>query len=107
VTITFPSALPAGSQYWKYQEDKGWHRIPIVSRTTRSITIELTDGGLGDADGMINGTIVDPGGVGVPPVPVGGTGHLVNRLVLLAPWLALAAVIAGAAVFARRRLTQS
>jgi len=38
--------------------------------------------------------------------PVGGTGHLVNRLVLLAPWLALAAMIAGAAVFARRRLTQ-
>jgi len=44
-----------------------------------------------------------------PPVipPVGGTGHLVNRLVLLAPWLALAAVVAGALVFVRRRHAQS
>lgn len=37
---------------------------------------------------------------------VGGTAYPVNRLTLVAAWIALAAVVAGAAMFARRRLTQ-
>ena len=39
--------------------------------------------------------------------PVGGTGYPTNRLALLAPWLGLAAVVAGALVFVRRRHAQS
>ncbi len=43
-----------------------------------------------------------------PPIPpVGGTGYLVNGLALLAPWIALAAVMAGALIFMKRRQSQS
>lgn len=72
VTITFPSPLPVGTQYWKYQAGIGWYQIPIVSHVDNVIIIQLKDGGLGDADRVANGTIVDPGGPGVfilPPPP--------------------------------------
>lgn len=39
--------------------------------------------------------------------PVGGTALPVSRLAILAPWIGLAVIIAGAVVFARRRQTQS
>ncbi len=44
-----------------------------------------------------------------PPIlpPVGGTAYPVNRLALLAPWIALAAMAAGAVIFVRRRQTQN
>jgi len=63
-----------------------------------------TDGALLMANSLVwasEGTPTSPG------FPVGGTAYPVNRLVLIAPWLALAAVIAGAAIFMRRRQTQS
>jgi len=73
VTITFPPNSPPGmqlenyqTQYWKYQDGKDWYQIPIVSRVGNIMAIQLTDGGLGDADGVANGTIVDPGGPAVP-----------------------------------------
>jgi hypothetical protein len=66
--ITLPSALPAGSGYWKYQNGT-WSEIPVVSEAgTNIITIQLTDGGTGDADGVANGTIVDPGGPVAPAI---------------------------------------
>jgi Leucine-rich repeat (LRR) protein len=67
VTITFPSSLPEGTQYWKYQSGIGWYQIPIVSHVANVIVIRLTDGGLGDADMVINQIIVDPGGSGLMP----------------------------------------
>jgi len=33
------------------------------------MTLKLTDGGLGDTDGLANGIIVDPGGVAISAVP--------------------------------------
>jgi len=70
VTITYPTAVPANAQYWKYQSGRGWYQIPILSGLgTDTITIQLTDGGWGDADGLANGIIVDPGGVAIPTVP--------------------------------------
>ncbi len=65
ITITFPSPLPEGVQYWKYQEDIGWYQIPILSHNDNVIIIQLTDGGVGDTDGIANRMIVDPGG---PPI---------------------------------------
>jgi len=42
-----------------------------------------------------------------PPPPVGGEAYPVNKLAILAPWIAIAmAVIGGAAIFMRRRRTQ-
>jgi len=34
------------------------------------VTFSLTDGGAGDADGATNGSIRDPGGIGVSAAPV-------------------------------------
>ena len=73
VTITLPSTVPLVTQYWKYQAGSGWKQIPMVNPGNNNvITITLVDGGLGDADGKPDGTIVDPGGPGAPPVPVPG-----------------------------------
>jgi hypothetical protein len=59
--------------YWKYHEnsDPQWIDVSelatfgtvVISDTTvTTVMLNLTDGGLGDADGEANGTIVDPGG---------------------------------------------
>jgi squalene-hopene/tetraprenyl-beta-curcumene cyclase len=67
VTIFFPSNIPDNTQYWKYQIHKGWYQIPIRSNDGDNIIIiQLTDGGIGDDDGIANGVIVDAGGPGVP-----------------------------------------
>ncbi|MFY3741009.1 MAG: subtilisin family serine protease [Candidatus Nitrosomirales archaeon] len=73
ITITFPSDIPAGSQYWKFQND-AYFQLPdelVGSNDGDSVlTLTLTDGELGDADGLANGVIADPGG----PVISGGGG---------------------------------
>ena len=76
VTITLPSDTPVGTQYWKYHTPEGWYQIPIGDDDGDNvITIQLTDGGLGDDDGEANGIIVDVGGPGIPRAGalVGGT----------------------------------
>jgi hypothetical protein len=108
ITITLPSAMPVGTQYWKCH-DGAW--IDVTSLLgdddgDNVLTLTLTDGGLGDDDGECNGVIVDPGGPGQPPpVPVGGRIVPVNKLGLLAPWMGLAALILGvlSVVVVRRR----
>ncbi|MGB9659805.1 MAG: choice-of-anchor U domain-containing protein, partial [Nitrososphaerales archaeon] len=93
LTITLPSSLPAGSYYWKYQNGN-WFKVPMGDNDgDETIIIQLTDGGLGDADGVSNGEIVDVGGPGVPKIPVPWT------LEQLAPWILLAVVIVAIAIF--------
>ena len=113
VTIELPDNVPVGTQYWKYHASEGgWIEIPMGSDDGDDvITITLVDGGLGDDDGLANGLIVDSGGPGQPPPPppvgVGGEAYPVSKLGILAPWLALvAAIMAGAAIFMRRRRAQ-
>jgi len=67
--MTFPQQLPTNIVYLKYQLARGWFQIPITSLHNKTITIQITDGGLGDSDGLVNGIIVDPGGVAVPSTP--------------------------------------
>ena len=63
VTIELPNPLPVGSELWKYQG--GWFQYPFGSDDGDNvITIALTDGAVGDADGVANGEIVDPAGPG-------------------------------------------
>ena len=71
VTITFPS--DPGSQYWKFQNGE-YFQMPseLVVITGNQVILTLTDGGVGDADGEANGTIVDPGGPVVVPTGKGG-----------------------------------
>ena len=70
LTITYPQALPAGTQYWKYGPTPGnavphWYVLPATI-AGNTATFSITDGGLGDDDLAANGTIVDQGGPGVP-----------------------------------------
>ena len=68
VTITLPSDMPTTTQYWKYHTPEGWYQIPVRSNDGDDIlTIQLTDGGTGDDDGIANGMIVDPGAPALPP----------------------------------------
>lgn len=69
-TITYPTALPPGTQYWKYgptPDDAAshWYVLPATI-TGNQVTFSITDGGLGDDDWALgpNGTVVDQGGPG-------------------------------------------
>jgi hypothetical protein len=69
VTINFPQDIPATAQYWRYHTPEGWYQIPMGSNDgDHIITIQLTDGGIGDDDDRANGVIVDQGGPGVSAV---------------------------------------
>jgi hypothetical protein len=82
ITITFPSDVPANTQYWKCINGQWVDATSILGSNNGDsvITLTLTDGGPFDADGQANGTIVDPGGPAVvivapasapirPPIP--------------------------------------
>ncbi|MCP8316248.1 MAG: hypothetical protein H3Z51_05210, partial [archaeon] len=94
ITIIFPFNIPTNCQYWKYHESIGWYEIPIGDNDgDRIITIQLTDGGLGDEDGIANGIIVDAGGIGlIKAIPVGGFTMFADAFDILAPWISLGLV---------------
>jgi len=68
VTITLPSDMPAGIQYWKCINGQWVDCSSLLGDNDGDnvLTLTLTDGGLGDADGVTNGTIIDPGGPATP-----------------------------------------
>ena len=78
VTLTFPQALPAGTQFYKYGPPSTgaanqWYLHP-ATLSGNTITYTLTDNGAGDSDPR-SGFISDPGGpgvVGVSSVPTLG-----------------------------------
>jgi hypothetical protein len=89
MTVTYPGPVDVSAQYWKYgptpsNTTPNWYLIPSVVGQN-SISFSITDGGLGDDDLSANGTIVDQGGVGVPPpVPVPTLSSTALLLMLLA-----------------------
>jgi hypothetical protein len=92
VFITLPSGIPANGEYWKYDSTNGWYEIPYTLVSADTIAITLTDGGTGDSDGIANGTITDPGGLGCigPVAPVPELAPLVllgSGLLLLGGWV--------------------
>jgi hypothetical protein len=104
VGIIFPDSVPPDTQYWKYYDNE-WHQIPmrIDPDDDKVIVITLVDGGLGDADGMADGTIVDPGGPGNPS-PDGGGGHHISKAAIVALSItAGVAIIVGIILLVRRR----
>jgi len=108
VTITLPDPVPQGTVWWKYHDGE-WYWLPNETDNGDNImTITLTDGGLGDADGVADGFIRDPGGPGNPPAepppPLPPTAGLPYPI-----WaVLLAGLMAGASLLAlRRRQTQS
>lgn len=57
--------IPLNSIWMKYDSVSGWQdysEYATVSKDRQSVTLELVDGGFGDADGVANGIIVDPSG---------------------------------------------
>jgi len=70
VVITYPSALPAGTAYWKYGRTASnttahWYQFAGAVISGNTITLTLTDGADGDDDMTANSVIADPGGPGV------------------------------------------
>jgi len=66
VTVTFPTAIPAGSKYYKVNADGFYEFLSGAEIATNTVTLTLVDGGQGDHDGKANGIIHDPGGIAVP-----------------------------------------
>lgn len=90
VAITYPTAIPSGAVYWKYGPSPAgyncsgaacatphWYQMPSAQAVFagNTVTLTITDGGVGDDDLAANGVIIDQGGPGVPIVtpPSGGT----------------------------------
>jgi hypothetical protein len=65
VTVQLPGAV---NGYWKFANAQ-WLPYPAVVSGPNRLTLSLTDGGAGDADGVANGVIVDPGAPGVNLAP--------------------------------------
>ena len=69
VTVTYSQTLPASATFFKYLNGNYAAYTAALDANTNSVTFTLTDGGAGDADGATNGSITDPGGIGVQAVP--------------------------------------
>jgi Beta-propeller repeat len=110
MSIVFPTASGAQTHYWKYgpvppgplPKPSQWYMLGaanslLLSGHTDAFTI--VDGGLGDDDLAVNGTIVDQGGPGIPlvvsgqPIPTLGSPAYALLIVLL---------LLGAIAFRRR-----
>ncbi|MGD2010904.1 MAG: hypothetical protein PVI76_07405, partial [Desulfobacterales bacterium] len=86
VTVYLSEPAAADAKWYKYDTIDGWidySAYATFSADRRSVTVELKDGDYGDLDRIVNGEIIDPGGVGVtassappptPTPPIFGTG---------------------------------
>jgi len=71
VTIHLSEPAPFGAKWYKYDPVNGWREYghATFNPDGTSVVLELKDGSedYGDIDGLKNGVIVDPGGVGYLP----------------------------------------
>ncbi|ABW67798.1 thrombospondin type 3 repeat-containing protein [Desulfosudis oleivorans] len=100
VTVYFSEPLDNDAVWYKYDPVNGWQDYSAnaaFAGDMRSVTLTLTDGGAGDADGVANGVIVDPSGPAVtdgtaPSAPAaagGGGGCFIETMaVFFRPFLA-------------------
>ncbi len=69
VTLYLNNAVADGYKWYKYSEKNGWSDFSantVISADRKQITLTLADGGAGDSDGLVNGIIADPSGLGKP-----------------------------------------
>jgi chitodextrinase len=67
VIVYLSEPAPGDTTWYKYDAINGWQEFTdhaSFSEERTTVTLTLTDGGLGDADGTANGIIVDPSGFG-------------------------------------------
>ena len=110
VTLTYPAAIPPGAQYYKYGKEAGnttdhYYTIPATI-SGNQVTFTITDGLLGDNDLAANGTITDPGAIGVTAAAGSGVAPIptVSEYVLTA--LAMLMLLAAAGPLRARRGTR-
>ena len=65
VVLTFPAPIPANAKIFK-TDSGGFHDFPWAVISGNTVTLTLTDGEAGDADGVANGVIDDPVGLATP-----------------------------------------
>jgi len=65
VMLTFPASIPANAKVFKI-DSGGFHEFPGAVISGLTVTLTLSDGGAGDADGVANGVIDDPVGLATP-----------------------------------------
>jgi hypothetical protein len=72
VVINLAEPAPQGAKWYTYDEANGWKMYPHVafSDDRMKVTIQLKDGDpdYGDTDGVANGIIIDPSGIGVDDI---------------------------------------
>ena len=76
LTVFFSEPLPINTTWYKYDAINGWQDFSAnatISTDRKSLTLTITDGGTGDADGIANGIIVDPSGPVVGSALVSGS----------------------------------
>ena len=68
--IYLSKEIDKGGRWYKYDTiEEEWHDLleyVTFADDKKSLTLTITDGGFADADGIANGIIVDPSGVGAP-----------------------------------------
>ena len=84
-SINVEMDLPVmADSYWKLNGST-WSQFSASSTPSDQLTITLTDGGAGDADGQVNGVIRDPGApaiVAAHAIRVSSSDHRTNPLAL-------------------------
>ena len=67
-TVYLSEPAPSNALWYKYDLEEGWapYANATFSDDRKSVTVRLVDGGDGDDDGVQNGIIVDPSGLGYP-----------------------------------------
>jgi len=76
VTIFLPSPAPEGYGWYKYNDTAGWmdyNGNAAFNSARDQVTLTLTDGGIGDDDGVANGLILDPSGLGTSSSSTGSS----------------------------------
>jgi len=90
ITVYFSEPAPKNGRWFKYDSiEATWTDYTTRSdfgANRQSVTLYLEDGGEGDADGAVNGIIVDPSGIAVSSASLdsggsGGSGDSISDLV--------------------------
>jgi len=67
VTLYLPQSAPEGYKWFKYNANSGWYDFSDhaeFNADRNQVILTLVDGGVGDDDGVANGVIKDPSGLG-------------------------------------------
>ena len=104
LTMKLPAALPETAKHYKWGPAPGsttahWQPMP-ASIAGDTVTFSITDGGQGDDDLAVDGSIADPSGPGIPGD--GGMGGEVTPVPTLGQWSLMLLGLLAAGLGARR-----